>query len=369
MKTATITFHAAHNYGSVLQAYALQNVICSLGHENEIINFRTERQIDLYTVFTKRKGIKYFFKNASHALYYNSLKQRVDKFENFINNVLCCTKKIYTTIEELEKENFQKDCFIAGSDQIWNPIPADFDWAYYLPFVKNGRKIAYAPSFGQLASTGDQSTIQKMKTYLQSFDAISVRDQKAADNVKHIVGKDAKVVLDPTLLLSAEEWKKLLPAKPCREGEYIFFYTLFADQEIMAMVKTLSQALHLPVVVSNFSNQFDVINPFEKHYDAGPIEFLDYIYHAKFVITSSFHGTVFSTIFNRPFFSIKGNEDARISQLLRTTGLENRSVDLNTIAEKCKEAYDINFDIANQNLQIEKQRSIAYLQEILSGES
>ena len=95
-KTATITFHAAHNYGSNLQAYALQQTIMRLGFENVIINLRTERQKDLYTVFTKRKGLKYLVKNFSHLVYYFPLKRAYQKFEDFITNKLVVTETIVT---------------------------------------------------------------------------------------------------------------------------------------------------------------------------------------------------------------------------------------------------------------------------------
>lgn len=363
--TATITFHAAHNFGSNLQAYALQQTILSLGHRNEIINLRTARQKDLYTVFTKRKGLKYVIKNLSHLYYYFPLKRAYNKFENFINTKLILTQE-YGTEEDLKKAEFSYDTYICGSDQIWNPDPADFDWSYYLTFVKKGKKIAYAPSFGQLASTGDTEIERKITSALSSFDSISVREQGSANNVKHLTGKTPEIVLDPTLLISKEKWLHLIKEeKRLVKEDYIFFYTLFADPERMDIIKRVSNATGLPVVTSNFSNQYDVFNPFKKCYDAGPLDFLALIRDAKLVVVSSFHGTVFSVLLNVPFFAIDGMTDARISTLLKITGLEHREITTRNVEEKCKEAFNLEFN--NVNLRIEEVRtsSIEFLKKSL----
>lgn len=364
-QTATITFHAAHNYGSNLQAYALQQIILGLGYGNEIINFRTERQKDLYTVFTKRKGLKYVFKNLSHLLYYSSLKRAYDKFEDFIDNKLIVTKE-YETEEDLKKADLNYALYVAGSDQIWNPVPTDFDWSYYLTFVNKGKKISYAPSFGQLASQGDNETKQRISELLKSFDVISVREQGAAYNVKQLIGVTPQIVLDPTLLLTKEHWLGLV--KDCErlvKGNYIFFYTLFADPKRMSIVKRISKITGLPVVTSNFSNQYDVFNPFIKRYDAGPLDFLTLIRDAKLVVVSSFHGTVFSTLLNVPFFAIDGMSDARISSLLKITGLEEREITYSIVEEKCKDAYYVDFESVNKRIEAARKPSIEFLKKSL----
>lgn len=364
-KTATITFHAAHNYGSNLQAYALQQTIIGLGYENDIINLRTNRQKDLYAVFTKRKGLKYGFKNLSHLLYYHSLKKSYDKFEQFINSKLIVTKE-YASEVELRSANLAYDIFIAGSDQIWNPVPADFDWSYYLTFVHEGRKISYAPSFGQLASKGDEVIKHKIAAALSSFDAISVREKAAADNVEQLTGKVPPIVLDPTLLLSKEQWLDLIKDEnKLVKGDYIFFYTLFADPQRMNIVKRISKVTGLPVVTSNFSNQYDVFNPFIKRYEAGPLDFLALIRDAKLVVVSSFHGTVFSIILNVPFFAIDGMSDARINTLLTFVGLENREITMSNIEERCGCPYSIDFREVSHRIGEARKSSLEYLEKNL----
>lgn len=365
-KTATITFHAAHNYGSNLQAYALQQTIQSLGYDNEIINLRTKRQKDLYTVFTKRKGIKYIIKNLSHLVYYFPLRRSYKKFEDFINHKLVLTRE-YETEEELVNANLNYDVYIAGSDQIWNPIPADFDWSYYLTFVKNAIRLAYAPSFGQLASKGNEETRNRIADLLTRFDAISVREQGAADNVEHLIGSSPVIVLDPTLLLSRDTWLQLVKNKErIVKKDYIFFYTLFADKPRMNIIKRISKVTGLPVVTSNFSNQYDVFNPFIKCYDAGPLDFLTLIRDAKLVVVSSYHGTVFSILLNVPFFAIDGMSDARISTLLKIVGLEDREINSANVEEKCRDPFKIDFKMVNERLNEARSPSINFLKQSLS---
>lgn len=363
MKTATLTFHGAHNYGSMLQAYALQKTIQSMGHENQIIHFRTHRQIDMYAIFTRRKGMTYVLKNFAKLCYFPSYRRKHALFEEFISTNLNLTN-CYSSLKELEEANFDFDCYIAGSDQIWNPIPADFDWAYYLPFVHGEKKIAYAPSFGPFLAMGDERILHRIKENLETFDCITVRDGGAVEKLRQMMGIEAEAVLDPTCLLTIEEWKQLLPSKRVYDGDYIFFYTLFADKEMIRMVKCVSRMLGLPVVVSNFSNQYDVINPFKKCYSSGPIEFLDLIYHAKFVVTSSFHGTVFSILFHKNFLSLRGDKDARIFSLLNDLGLVGRTIcDVEEL--KKKDLSDIDFNRVEVLLEQLSQRSKIILREMI----
>ncbi|MDD2476371.1 MAG: polysaccharide pyruvyl transferase family protein [Dysgonamonadaceae bacterium] len=367
-KVAIITFHSSHNYGSVLQAYALQNFILKLGYKCEIINFRTERQIDLYTVFTKRKGIKYLFKNASHLLYYKSLSKRYIKFEEFINNHLKLTDKTYRELSELEDANFDYDYYISGSDQIWNPVPADFDWAFYLAFVKKGKRISYAPSFGQLGSTGDGETKSLIRHYLSNYDSVSVRDYIAQGIVKEFINILPPITLDPTLLLKKEEWNGLVDQDYSANKEYIFFYTLSANKEIIKVAEILSKKLKLPIITSNFSNQYDVFSSYIKKFDTGPKDFLSLIKNAKLVLASSYHGTIFSILFNKPFYSFKGNQDARISYLLEITGLKSRSIDLSNIHEESNNAFNIDYNSANIRIEKEREKSLLFLKKALEIE-
>jgi len=366
--SATITFHASHNYGSALQAYALQQTVLSLGIKNQIINLRTERQKEVYSVFTKRKGVRYLFKNLAHLAYYSSLKEKHTKFESFIKSHLITTEQEFLDSDDIKKNAPPFDYYIAGSDQIWNPIPEDFDWAYYLDFVKEGKKTSYAPSFGPLSLKGNTEINQKIKDLLCDFDSLSVREKRASEAVWELCKIKAPVVCDPTLLLTKEEWTRLSSEEMQVEGKYIFLYTLFANKEIIKIAKILSKKTGLPVVVSNFSNQYDIVNSFVKKYQTGPQDFLHLIKNAEFVLTSSFHGTVFSLIFQKPFFAIGGLEDSRISTLIENTKLEDRAVTLENIEGKLEILFELDFSEAELALQGLRTQGIEYLKAALELE-
>lgn len=335
-----ITFHGAHNYGSVLQAYALQKTINKIGHKCEIINFRTERQKDQYRPLTKRKGVKYVLKNGYFLFNYVSRKKKYDSFENFINKELLKSDAEFCSQNELRDKCPQYDYYISGSDQIWNTEPNDADDSYFLPFVSSGKRIAYAPSFGQL---GDIKRKKILKEYLDKYDVLSVREEYGQKIIYELIGKQVPVMPDPTLLVEKEIWSDF-SSQRLINYDYIFFYTLFATPEMIKIVKRISKRLNLPVVISNVSNQYEIFSGFKKIKSAGPREFLSLIYHAKFICTSSFHGTAFSIIFEKPFFSINGLKDNRINTLLKNCKLEKQSVSLYNLSYALEHFANPSFD-------------------------
>ena len=137
---------------------------------------------------------------------------------------------------------------------------------------------------------------------------------------------------------------------------------------MIKIVKKVSKILKLPVVITKFNNQYDAFSNFKKQYDTGPIEFLNLVKNAELVLSSSFHGTIFSILFNRPFFAIRGNKDFRIQTLLKKMKLEDRTIDENDIEEKCKEAYMIDFKEAEKLLEIEREKATKYLKKALEIE-
>lgn len=366
MKTVgIITFHGAHNYGSSLQAFAMQKIYEELGTHSEIINFRTSIQKDQYAPLTKRKGLKYFLKNAffilNYILNYKSRKSKYMKFEHFISTYLKTSKLEYNSEKELFENPPQYDLYVCGSDQIWNTAPNDASMAYFLSFIKNGRKVSFAPSFGQI---GTIDHMEEISSYLSDFDMLSVREARGQELVKEMTGKDVPIFMDPTILFSASTWDKLC-APQLLNGDYIFYYSLFSTKEMIQEVKKLSKQLGIPVVISNISNQHELLNGFIQKTSSGPCEFLSLIKHAKLVVTSSFHGTIFSILYNKPFLVYKGMEDKRISTLLKTTRLEKCAFLHKEAEEKLSEIFQLDFSLANDAIKKERSRSIAYLKKTL----
>lgn len=365
VKVGIITFHGAHNYGSSLQAYALQTVIREgLQVPCEIINFRTEVQKDQYRPLTKRKGFKYLLKNCYFLLNYPGRKMKYDLFEIFISSYLKLSTEEYDTEKKLISFDLPYDCYISGSDQIWNTAPNDASMMYFLPFVKKGKRISYAPSFGQLGNIQNKDEISQ---YLMKYDFLSVRDEFGAGLVKELTGKEVSVLPDPTMLLEKQKWLSLINEKPLIEGEYMFFYTLFADREMIAIAKNISRQLHIPVVISNISNQYEIFSGFKKYLKCGPLEFLNLIYYARMVCTSSFHGTVFSCIMNKPFIAIRGMTDKRISTLLKKYDLKLNSIVSSTeINERyINSVFKTDFSVFNKKVGEEKEKALDFLKQAL----
>lgn len=355
-KVGIITFHAAHNYGSCLQAFAIKRIYEQLGAECEIINFRTSVQKDQYTPLTKRKGAKYILKNAFFLLTYSARRRKYQNFENFISEYLVSGQREYSSLDELMAEPPIYDLYVCGSDQIWNTAPNDASMAYFLPFT-TGHKVSYAPSFGQLGCIDHK---EEIANFLKSFDMISVREQRGKELVKEMVGVDAEIFVDPTMLLDKAEWDTLVSDRIIDE-EYVFFYSLFSTKEMIKEVKDLADALRLKVVVSNISNQNDLFTGFIKQTDAGPREFLSLVKHAKLIITSSFHGSVFSIIYGKAFLAYEGMKDNRIRTLLEKTGLEECAIKRGEGIPKLRNVLLLDYSVADTHLECEKKKAINYL--------
>ncbi|MGN1467436.1 MAG: polysaccharide pyruvyl transferase family protein [Ruminococcus sp.] len=362
-KVGIITFHASHNYGSNLQAYALQQYVSGLGYDCEIINFRSFKQKEQYAIITKKKGFKGLCKKLYAIMTYRNRKKKFKKFEEFIENKLVKGSKEYNTYEELKNADLDYDYYISGSDQIWNPSSLDIDPSYFLPFVKTSKKIAYAPSFGQTEKIDDNGEIRE---YLKNYKSLSVREESGVSIVEKLTGTVPPIMPDPTLLINREQWMPLCSDRLVK-GDYIFYYSLASTEESVKIAQTISKKLNIPVVTSRMSI-FETFSGFIKKTYAGPQEFLSLVSNAKFVIGTSFHCIVFSIIFNKPFFAINGMWDKRISSLLSTMGLESRSVKTEDLDEKLKTIFEIDFTKANQEIKKQQERAKEFLLNALSTE-
>lgn len=332
MKIATITFNHAHNHGSMLQAYALQQFVCNICKEAKIpveytlIDYDSDLQRELYNVFKSGFSIKSIIKNAISVMHYNALKRRHAKFEDFIHSK-CNLSKRYSTLDQLVCDTPLADIYISGSDQLWNVRSQDFSDVYYLPFVKSGRRISYAASFGPLKIDWVKYDAAKYASLLSDYSSISVREEGSADNVEMLTGKRPEVNLDPTFMLSADEWRKIQSQANYKDGKYILLYCLEPNKKQLRMASAISKKLNLPIVVLRYNNTNDWFNSFVHRYDAGPADFLSYIDNAALVLSSSFHGTAFSLIYHKPFYVFNGMTDNRINSILHGVGLQERSID------------------------------------------
>ncbi len=328
MKIGTITFHGAHNYGSMLQAYALQEYAKKLlgdykiPCDYQIINYRSEVQKRIYQA-PKTDSIKTLAKWLMYLPYKNQLDKQSQKFEAFITDHLRTTDE-FSSAECLPQITSYFDVLIAGSDQIWNVRARDFDLAYLFPGCPN-KKISVAASLGPLSIDWKNYQTEEYSNLLNRFSCISVRENKSLEMLREMLPENRIEVLpDPVFLLEVQAWKTI--QSDMDPGKYILFYCLEPSREHIRIARLLSKKLNLPVVATKYRSKYDYVNPFIKQYDAGPCDFLSLIDHAAVVLTSSFHGTAFSLIYRKPFYVINGMEDGRIQDLLKLFGAEENDL-------------------------------------------
>lgn len=328
MKTGTITFHAPNNNGSFFQAYALQRVLVTeCGVQNTIIDYRPHEQTQRYSLFKEPKGIRDIVRNIYSLLHYFPLKRRYERFELMRKKYLNMSERA-TDIEGVLTIGREFDVDICGSDQIWSIYAREFSEAYFLPGIKN--KISYAASLG--AAVGGKELLKEL---LDDFRAISVRERTGGQYLAAITGRrDIAVLPDPTLLLKKEEYFELFDEKPLLKGDYILLYTMNYSDEILKIAKFMSDRMNCRIVAPfcGYSALFCMKYGIKITYDTGPEEFLNLMYHARFVVTNSFHGLAFSLIFEKPFCRAvhceKGRRkrDERLDCLLEECLMEERNV-------------------------------------------
>ena len=318
-----ITFHFAHHYGAQLQAYATMRAIQGLGHSCDIIDYRLPHTTRTNRLFKASGSVRDLAADAHTALHYPPFKRRFDRFEAFVAQQMSLSPRQYTSYAQLAAEPPAYDVYVAGSDQIWNPYifqDKEFDPAFLLGFVKEGRRIAYAPSLGVPALPQDKAA--QLRDFLAPFSALSVREKRGQALIQEAAGRQARVVLDPTLLLTGEDWGALA-VPPARRAPYILCYFVSDPGEAAPYALALSQRTGLPIVQLAGARR-KIPGAQELVFDAGPREFLGWFQHASYVCTNSFHGAVFSLQFQKPFFTSMSPKERRQPQFSRIYSLFSR---------------------------------------------
>lgn len=325
-KAAVITRHAVSNYGSVLQAYALQESIKKLGYDCEIIDYiRTDEDYrNIADTLVKKSS---WNKNIITRLIYKSIQSPEyivmgRAFEKYRKALLCESKTRYSSLSELKSNPPDADIYCTGSDQVWGPVGSDnCDGAYFLDFAPDGKKkIAYAASFGKTDISNCDT--DKIKNSLEDYDFLTVREKSAVELINSLGISGVTQVLDPTLLLDSDEWSKLI--KQNISGKYVLLYQLHSNPDMDSYAErfALKSGLKLIRLTPLFHRVF---KSGKAVYLPDISAFLSYIKNAEFMITDSFHGTAFAINFNTPFIDIlPGETKTRNQSILELTGLTNR---------------------------------------------
>lgn len=331
MKVDFITRHAIPNYGSILQTYATQEVLKKLNCDSEVINYiRLDETADK-TIATncniEGSGIKSKIKKLGYLiLQAPNVKHMHKKFSKYRNIYLKQTSREYNSIEELRNNLPKADVYCTGSDQVWAKIGGvNYDEAYFLSFVPEDKKcISYAASLGK--SKIDKELEKKLPELLKKYETILVRENTAEQIIKEKGFTNVKQVVDPTLLLNSEEWSKLAEKTKLDGKEYILVYQLHHNKQMENYLKELKKHTKLPIYRVHPSFYYG-LKPGKFIYLPTPGEFISYIKNAKYIVTDSFHGTVFSLIFNKNFVDIlPGETSTRIESILKLVKQENRII-------------------------------------------
>lgn len=326
MKLGILTFHSAHNYGAVLQAYGLQEYLRGKGHEAYVIDYRPDYITRNYpphgTAFWKSRNLWHCAMGLFNYVVHKDLRlARWHGFRRFYTERL----RLHPYHEGMDFHEF--DAVLVGSDQVWSP--AHTGGGFEPLFFGEGfscKVIPYAPSCTSL--TLSEADKQYLSARLDAMTAVSVREGKMRDVLQPLTRKDITVVVDPSLLAGRECFDRIAVA-PNTRRPYVLVYEINAHPEVYRMAKAMARSIGGDVI--------ELVNGM-RHYHrrsmreaASPEEFVGYIRHAACVITTSFHGTAFSIMFHTPFYTVMQHTaaDNRMANLLTALGLDDRMIDMN----------------------------------------
>jgi len=378
-KVAIITLNGYFNYGNRLQNYALQEVIKKMGydvdtilHHEKLFNSNENKVVRIAKRILNLKKLTLFqlkskIKNRTKVNKINSMKEeRIPEFKRFSQKYICETSYTISSYNLPENLSDRYNYFVAGSDQIWNPnyqyhkevIPA----IEYLTFAPNEKRLSYAASFG--VSVIPEQFINRAKHGLDGMSSILVREQAGVKIVKELTGRDAQLVLDPTMLLTKEKWLSIAEQndhKPKRKYLLTYFLGEFTT-ETLKYIKEVSSKHNLEVIhLEDFQNV--------ELYKANPSHFIDFINSAAIFLTDSFHGVVFSILLETPFVVFKRMENgpsmySRIETLLETFQLENRQVGFMNYSSS--KLLNLEFKQAREILENEREKSFNHFSDSFS---
>ena len=355
MKLGILTFHRAHNYGAVLQTYALQQCLESMGHDVWVIDYRQPtiervyRSVD-YRPFDLKAWLKMLLhlrkQSISYLLGYSARLQRKKHFESFV------AKHLHTTApctSETIPRDF--DAYVIGSDQLWNPGCTGhlLDPVYLGHFARRESARLYGYAISAKLAAIDMLGEGALPSLLSNFAALSFREQTFAKVIEHLTGTRLPICCDPTLLTEPSAWEALTNDK-FKNRQYVLTYRVRGDDKYLkAKAEALASQLHCEVIDASTL-------------DCSVEDFVSLFRYARYVITTSFHGTAFSLIFSRPLYSIKLHDgwDARYAELLHTLGADHLCVD--TDFEPIPR--DVDYKPIQAALANYRQRSLEFLRQI-----
>lgn len=370
-----LTFYNVINYGAALQAYALQEKVKELGKTSEFIRFADSHAND-----TVAKGLGDYLRALHNVGYsiktYLTIRKEGRKqnemFTDFQEKLLNKSKKYYLSIEELKADEASYKGFITGSDMVWSDIGQNLE-VYFLTFAPKIKRLSYAPSLtGRDGETLEEK--EKYANWINQISYLSCREQYGVDYIRQNTGREAKKVVDPTLLFDKSQWKEKLTLSEKKEKPYILCYlfrgiTRSLERKVKQYAK--DQGMEIKYIpMSPKERMHNLKHGFSAAY--GPKEFVEEFLNAELVFTNSFHGLLFSLIMNKPFYLLhrgEGNEwakhEERMTNILTQLDLQNRFVFENQLPQSADLFVD--YDTVNEKIKLLRNDSISYLSNAINS--
>ena len=359
-KIGIITFHRAKNYGAVLQAYALQHTLKQLGSDCEIVDYKCENIDNGYKPFqfSKTDPIKSILKSI---VMYRKRAKKIEQFSSFYNNYLKISNKTYSNSDISECKNLY-DAFISGSDQVWGPGKEGInpDSIYFLSFADDNQKYSYAASFG-VADISDVKAMQ-LRPLLKNFQSFSVREKSGADIIENLIDRKAEISIDPSLLLTEDDWDKISRC-PVPKEPYIFLFSVRKPIKLISYALELSKKTGYKIYYLQ-KERLHKIDGIEYLDPVNATEFVGLIKNAEYICTNSFHGTAFSVIYKKNFaveLQHIGGRNIRAEELLNNLGINDREI-TNDVFPNINGA--VNWERVDNVLLKERNKSKEYINKI-----
>jgi hypothetical protein len=307
MKYGILTFHNIPNFGALLQAYSLCQSIRSFGYECEIIDYSCDniikREREFRPLNNKIKSLLF------RSLIWPKTRQKIKYCDQYMKMQGVVGEKKYTKTTIKEANNYY-DGFITGSDMVWNLKITNRDYSYFMDFTDEAKKrFSYGSSIGEI---WDEDEKRNVKGLLERYDCISVREEDTCDMISRELGIDCRVVADPTMLLTAQQWIRLSPIP--NKKEFVLVY--FPQRNILSAARRYAKQRGKKVLVMNW----DIPIKWESNIAPNsPTEWIGYFCSADAVFTNSYHGLLFALYFHKPVWT--DNYGNRQKSLLQSLGL------------------------------------------------
>lgn len=366
-KIGNITLNGYSNYGNRLQNYALQKTLESLGFFVETIIIDNERSNKNLFIRLKENKKDKIVKNTLNKInnfinrkeFAQSTQIRTEIFKNFSKTHIKETDFSISINSVPEKLSDEYDYFITGSDQVWNPYFPIGQELYFITFAPKNKRISYAPSFG-ISELSDEVK-PKYRKWLNEIEFLSVRENDGASIIKELTGRESKVLVDPTLLLTKKEWIEIASATTNNyDKKFLLTYFLGGiPREFQKQITDIANNHDLQIINLGDIKEKDT-------YRTGPSEFIDYINKCSIFCTDSFHGAVFAILLEKPFIVYerigKTSMYSRLNTLLDKFELNSRKVENLDVDKDC---FNINFDHVSSILEDEKFKALNFLRDAL----